>query len=174
CRNHPAGANHDGMLCARDQPARTCPTRGRPCNSLAMPFDVFISYSHKDQLAADATCAALEAEGVRCWIAPRNLRAGSSWARSIIEGIDHCGVMVLVFSSNANASEQVAREVERALHKGLIVIPLRIEPIEPGGDLEYFLARVHWLDSINPPEAEQLKRLAGDIKEILKLSLGHH
>jgi hypothetical protein len=139
-----------------------------------MPFDVFISHSHIDKLAADAACATLEAEGIRCWIAPRNLRSGASWASAIIEGIDECRIMVLIFSSNANQSGQVAREIERAIHKGLTIIPLRIERIEAVGDLEYFLAGVHWLDSVDPPTREDLHKLAIDIKAILETTLGRH
>ena len=39
-----------------------------------MAHDVFISYSHFDKYAADATCAALEAVGIRCWMARRDMR----------------------------------------------------------------------------------------------------
>jgi Transposase IS66 family/TIR domain len=46
-------------------------------------FDVFISYSHKDAAAAKAACAALEAERVRCWIAPRDIVPGAKWSASI-------------------------------------------------------------------------------------------
>ena len=38
-----------------------------------MAYDVFVSYSHQDKLTADAVCATLEAQGVRCWIAPRDI-----------------------------------------------------------------------------------------------------
>jgi len=31
------------------------------------PFDLFISYSHHNELEADAICGKLEAMGVRCW-----------------------------------------------------------------------------------------------------------
>ena len=41
-----------------------------------MKYDVFISYSHKDKAAADAVCASLEADGVRCWYAPRDIAPG--------------------------------------------------------------------------------------------------
>jgi len=34
-----------------------------------MAHDVFISYSAEDKPIADAVCAALEAEHIRCWIA---------------------------------------------------------------------------------------------------------
>ena len=40
--------------------------------------------------------------------------------------------MVLVFSASANASPQVRREVERAVHKGVIVLPVRIEDVANG------------------------------------------
>jgi hypothetical protein len=50
--------------------------------------DVFISYSSKDNPAADATCAVQESKDMRCWIAPRDMSR----------------VLVLVFSANANLS----------------------------------------------------------------------
>ena len=84
---------------------------------VAMAFDAFISYSSKDKTAADAACAVLEGAGIRCWIAPRDIPAGAPWSAAIIEGIEDSRVLVLVFSANANASDQVLREVERAVAK---------------------------------------------------------
>ena len=124
-----------------------------------MPFDVFISYSSKDKTTADATCAALESAGIRCWIAPRDVRPGVEYAASIIEGLDACRVMVLVFSSNANASVQVHREIERAISKGLTIIPLRIEEIAPTHAMAYYLSSIHWLDALTPPLAKHLLHL---------------
>ena len=84
---------------------------------MIMTFDVFISYSSKDKAVADATCAGLEAAGIRCWIAPRDIIPGSEYGAVLIEAIDNCRALVLVFSSNANASPQVHREVERAVRE---------------------------------------------------------
>ena len=66
--------------------------------------DVFISYSSKDKAAADAACNVLERNGVRVWIAPRDILPGVGWAESLINAISNARVMVLVYSSNANAS----------------------------------------------------------------------
>jgi hypothetical protein len=96
-----------------------------------MPHDVFISYSSLDKTAADAACAALEAAGIRCWIAPRDVTPGAEWGEAIIVAINECRVMILVFSANANNSPQIRREVERAVSKGLPIIPLRIQDIAP-------------------------------------------
>ena len=41
-----------------------------------MAHDVFISYSAKDKTTADGVCATLEAKGIRCWIAPRDILPG--------------------------------------------------------------------------------------------------
>ena len=43
--------------------------------------DVFVSYATEDRSTAEAVCAALEASGLRCWIAPRDIHPGSVWAR---------------------------------------------------------------------------------------------
>ena len=75
-----------------------------------MAHDVFISYSSKDKLTADAVCAALEANGIRCWIAPRDILPGSDWGEAIIDAIHACRAMLLIFSSNSNASAQINRE----------------------------------------------------------------
>jgi hypothetical protein len=37
-----------------------------------MAHDVFISYPHQEKATADAVCARLENEDIRCWIAPRD------------------------------------------------------------------------------------------------------
>src|SRR6516164_3478420 len=44
------------------------------------PFDVFVSYSSKDKHIADAAVATLEAKGIRCWIAPRDIVPGKEWS----------------------------------------------------------------------------------------------
>jgi len=70
-------------------------------------------------------CATLEAKKINCWIAPRDISAGDSWGGSIIEAIEDARVMVLVYSGNSNSSPQVVREIERAVAKGLALVPVR-------------------------------------------------
>ncbi len=101
-----------------------------------MAHDVFISHSAKDKPVADAVCATLENGGVRCWIAPRDIVPGTQWGEAIIDAISSSQVMVLVFSSNANESQQIIREVERAVSKGIPVIPFRVEDVDPNKSLE--------------------------------------
>jgi hypothetical protein len=45
----------------------------------------------------------------------------------------------------------VRREVERAVHKQVSILPFRIENVLPSKSLEYFLSAQHWLDAFPPP-----------------------
>jgi hypothetical protein len=125
-----------------------------------MPYDVFISHSHEDKTIADAVCARLESRGLRCWVAPRDILPGADWDVAIIDGISECKVLLLIFSSNANKSIQVKHEVERAMHKGIPILPFRVEDVIPSKSLEYFLGPTHWLDALTPPIEQHLDRLA--------------
>lgn len=132
-----------------------------------MAYDVFLSYSSKDKTTANAACAALESKGIRCWIAPRDITPGVDWGEAIIDGINGARVFVLIFSSHANTSQQIKREVERAVSHGLPIIPLRIEDVRPEKALEYFLSVPHWLDAYTPPLDKHLNYLADVIRHIL-------
>jgi hypothetical protein len=132
-----------------------------------MAHDVFISYASHDKLTADAACAVLESKGLRCWIAPRDILPGVDWGEAIVNAIGEVGVFLLVFSSNANNSNQIKREVERAAHRGIPIIPLRIEDVNPTKSLEYFISSAHWLDAFSPPLQQHLNYLSDVIQRLL-------
>jgi hypothetical protein len=129
--------------------------------------DVFVSYASKDKAAADTICMELEVRGIRCWIAPRDIGPGVPWAESIIDALEAAKVMVLVFSSAANASVQIHREVERAVHKDVPIVPLRIEDVLPTRTMEYFISTTHWFDAIRPPLEEHMERLVQGVTALL-------
>ena len=144
------------------------PQAETPARAAAATFDVFISYSHVDKATADATCATLEQAGIRCWIAPRDIMPGDEWGAAIVKAIDQCRAMVLIFSASANNSKQIRREVERAIHAGATIIPVRIENVAPTEAMAYFMSTVHWLDALTAPLDDHLQRLAVSIKALLQ------
>ncbi|MEQ1896854.1 MAG: toll/interleukin-1 receptor domain-containing protein [Vicinamibacterales bacterium] len=136
-----------------------------------MAHDVFVSYATSDKAIADAVCSQLESiHRIRCWIAPRDVTPGANWAECIIDALDQSKIMVLIFSSNANASMQIEREVERAVHKGINIIPLRIENTTPTKTLEYFISAPHWLDAMSVPLELHIDKLATAVKSLLAKS----
>jgi ABC-type amino acid transport substrate-binding protein len=77
-----------------------------------------------------------------------------------VEAIGESAVMVVIFSKHSNGSPQVMREIERAVHKGVSIIPFRVENVVPSKDLEYFISSCHWLDAMNPPLENHIGELA--------------
>jgi tetratricopeptide (TPR) repeat protein len=134
-----------------------------------MAHDVFISYtsSPKDKMTANAVCATLEQHGIRCWIAPRDILAGEDWGEAIIDALNKSRALVLIFSASANRSPQIKREVERAVNRGMPVIPFRIEDVLPSKALEYFISTPHWLDAMTPPLELHLEHLTHSLEVLL-------
>jgi len=116
-----------------------------------MAHDVFLSYSTKDKIVADAVCAKLEENEIRIWIAPRDVPAGANFAGAIVEAIDACKIFVLIWSSDANVSKHILNELNRAFDQGIIIIPFRIQDVQPTSAMSYYIGNTHWLDAINPP-----------------------
>ncbi|MBN1303169.1 MAG: toll/interleukin-1 receptor domain-containing protein [Anaerolineales bacterium] len=133
-----------------------------------MAHDVFISYASKDKPIADAICANLEGAGIRCWIAPRDIAPGDDWPTAISKAISQSQVMILVFSAHSNSSEDVGREIILAANNKLVIVPFKIENIEPEPGKQYYLARTHWLDAINPLTREQIEVLIKRIKGLVQ------
>ena len=131
------------------------------------PRAVFVSYSQSDREPAFEIVSRVEAEGMPCWIAPRDVAPTTDWAAGIVEAIAAARVMVLVFSASANASPQVAREVERAVHHRIAVLPFRVADVLPSRSLEYFLGSQHWLDAFPPPLEPHYDRLCAVLKTLL-------
>jgi len=129
--------------------------------------DVFVSYSQADRECAFQLVAQLESRGIGVWVAPRDISPATDWAEAIIEAISGARLMVLVFSAHCNASPQVRREVERAVHREIPILPFRIEDVLPARSLEYFLSTPHWLDAFPPPREPHFARLSAHIESLL-------
>lgn len=132
-----------------------------------MSHAVFVSYSSHDQATAAQVVAELEAAGIRCWIAPRDIKAGDVWAHAIVDAIAAARVFVLVFSAHANRSGHVLNELDAAVRRGATVIPVRIENVMPDRAMEYHLQSRHWLDVLEPNRPQGLANLKQAISTVL-------
>ena len=126
--------------------------------------EVFISYSQSDRDCAFEVVERLEAQGIDCWVAPRDIAPSADWAAEIMDAIAAARVMILVFSAGSNQSPQVRREVERAVHKQLSILPFRIEDVLPSKSLEFFLSTQHWMDAFTAPRDAHYARLCTYLK----------
>lgn len=104
-----------------------------------MTTDVFISYATVDRVFADHICSRLEAERLKCWIAPRDIAPGQDWSRALVEAINSVNILVVVLSSQTSISKHVPREVEQADRNGKAIIPIYVEDCDLSGQLAYYL-----------------------------------
>lgn len=129
-----------------------------------MPHDVFISYSSKDKLIADALCQAMEQEGIRCWIASRNIQSGEIFAKAIIAAIESCKVMVLIFSFETSLSDYVLSEVSTAFDEKKVIIPFKIEDAQFEGAWRLLLGKTHWHEAFPPPAQKHFQIMINAVK----------
>jgi uncharacterized membrane protein YeaQ/YmgE (transglycosylase-associated protein family) len=133
-----------------------------------MGAPVFISYSSKDQEAAETICAELEGRKLECWIAARDVPPGENFQEAIVRAIRAARVMVLVFTKNANNSDEIKNEVALASQHQLIVIPVRVEDVVPNDALAYALATRQWIDVFRDWK-HAIDRLGSRIAAILSI-----
>jgi TIR domain-containing protein len=107
---------------------------------------IFITYSSKDQAVARTICTALENRGLACWISSRNVRPGQNYQEQIVKAIRTAKIMVLVFTANANNSNEIKKELALASQNNLVVIPVRIEDVVPNEAFAYEFATRQWID----------------------------
>ncbi|HLY55141.1 MAG TPA: toll/interleukin-1 receptor domain-containing protein [Stellaceae bacterium] len=127
-----------------------------------MAAHVFISYSSKDAKVAGTVCEALERRGLKCWISSRNIEPGQNFQQAIVRAIRAARVMVLVFTTNANNSNEIMKEVALAGQYQLMVIPVRVEDVLPNDAFAYEFATRQWIDLFQDWE-RSIERLAQQI-----------
>jgi len=128
--------------------------------------EVFVSYASEDVVIANTIVAALEQQGFRCWIAPRDVIPGSHYADGIVRAINGSKLLVLVLSEYAIASPHVGKEIERASSKRHPIIAVRTDAAPLTHEFEYFLSESQWIDA----GAEGTDAVAVKVVE----AVGHH
>ena len=159
----PAGGQNTGTDMIDDEVATGFTTAVRAASSKP-PHQVFISYSKPEQQIAKDLCSYLEAEGIFCWIAPRDVLPGSNFPGSILDAIDESKVVVLIFSKSSDNSPHVIRELTRAVTRNLLILPFRIEDILPTKNMDYLISTPQWFDAFPLPAKQYFKTLTETIK----------
>jgi hypothetical protein len=107
----------------------------------------FISHSSSDAGLAQTLCSDLEARGIGCWIAPRNVTPSRPYAEEVVRGIESTDSFVLLASAQAIASVQVLSEVEQAHKRKKEIYTVLLSNPQIGRELDYYISRLHWIES---------------------------
>lgn len=130
---------------------------------------VFVSYASPDLEPAERVRDDLEADGIPCWMAPRDVPAGGDYAEAITSAIEGCRAVLLLLSPAANASDHIEREAHLAVSQKRPILPVRLEDVKPDGALGYLLANAQWVDAF-PRVEPSLGRVRTEVRRLLQRS----
>jgi TPR repeat protein len=122
-----------------------------------MAHQVFISFSSKDVEVATKIRHGLETRHVTCWMSTRDVPVGADFQEAIIAALEAAQMMVLVFSTNANNSNEMKKELVLAGQYELPVLPVRIENVLPSGAFRFQLTTRQYLDLFEDWDANMAK-----------------
>ena len=108
---------------------------------------VFISHSHLDNDVADEIYTSLSRSGVKCWMDLKDIPAGASYSDAIIQGLEWCNCLVLIYSKNVIGSVDIPNELEVAHTDHKTIIPFLIDDSPIEGGYRYYLPRKQWIDA---------------------------
>jgi len=120
----------------------------------------FISHASKDATLAQRLSASLESRGVRCWIAPRDVNPGQPYAEEIVRGVAGCASFILIATAEAIASRNVMNELEQAHRTNRAIYTVMVGQPKLTGEISYYIARLHWLESKDGGLEESAERLS--------------
>lgn len=125
--------------------------------------EVFISYAKENLSVAMALTNYLEKQGVNCWTAYKNIPPGGDYAVEIPKAINNVSAVIVIFSSDAQHSLFVRKEVDYALSQKPVIpiIPFLIENIEPNESYRWLFSNVQWLNAF-PGKPERFFPLLSD------------
>ena len=133
-----------------------------------MNYDIFISYSSQDLSISMDICQKLEETGLTCWMAPRDIDTGISFAKAIIEGIKCSQNILLIYTANSNISEQVLREVDRAVHFEKRLLVFKLDDQKYSESLEYYLCKADSIDATKGKYQQYLKQIENKVRLLTK------
>lgn len=131
-----------------------------------LSYDMFISHAGPDKEAAESLCEELEKQGLRCWIAPRNVRPGFNYPEEIIEGVIRSKSLLLLLSEDTEFAGYVENEVERAKSYGRKIYTVRLDDVSIPKNLELFLGLPQWIDSWAVDYPERIQQVVANLKQI--------
>lgn len=128
--------------------------------------EVFISYKSEEFDKANWVKTILENNGITCWMAPEDIKGGSSYAIEIPKAIRQCKIFVLILSEKAQNSKWVPKELDQAINEGKIIMPFMLDDCLLKDDFNFYLTNVQRYEAYKN-KAAAIERMLTEINMIL-------
>lgn len=121
---------------------------------------VFVSHASEDRSVVEQVVRAVEAAGLPCWVAFRDIPAGDpAWAEPIVTAIAGSKLVLVLITEHSVDSIEVLREVTLAADEKIPLLPACLDatPLSPG--LRYFFVAGQRLNLAGLPVDDQLAQI---------------
>lgn len=125
------------------------------------PKKIFVSYVEEDGDVAHEIAKHLEAHGYSSWYYERDCPAGADYFEETFKAISDCEAMAIIISPRSLPSDQITREIVRAVEANKATLPLLLDLTHD----EYAHRRPGWKQAMAAANATRLR--AGEIPGII-------
>ena len=134
-------------------------------------FDAFISYRRlpADTAFVDQLQQRLTERGMKVWVDRTDIEPAADWAERISRGIEAAKAFIFVITPESAASEQCLRELETAVQRHKLIIPVALRDTDRR-DLPASLLTPNWIFFFGP--GHDLQRGFDNVITALEEDLG--
>lgn len=133
-----------------------------------MLYDVFLSHSMgEDQALAEQLREALESNGLRCWLAEKDLQSSDRFPAALADALDDSRLVLLVFTAVCNNSPWIERELLRAINNHVPILPVRFTGIAPSRTIQVLVGAHNWFDAASGSPIQHFPRIAQTVLAVL-------
>ena len=125
------------------------------------PKKIFVSYVEEDGDVAHEIAKHLEAHGYSSWYYERDCPAGADYFEETFKAISDCEAMAIIISPRSLPSDQITREIVRAVESNKATLPLLLDLTHD----EYAHRRPGWKQAMAAANATRLR--ANEISGII-------
>lgn len=124
-----------------------------------MKYDIFISYSSKDQAKVSSYVSFLRRHGYSVWIDQVGISHGHEFPEEITKAIQNCSILLFFSSINSNSSKWVKRELVFADKHNKMILPICLDPSEYNQSLQLLLSGVEHIEEFSKSEEDVKKTI---------------
>jgi hypothetical protein len=109
--------------------------------------DIVIIYPRDNKSYVKKLVSKIEAEGISCWVAPRDFKQEEK--DSLASIIQQSKLLVLVVDKAVTNNIELRQALTFALENNIEIIPFVIEKIEPNLYTDFFFNKLNWIDAFD-------------------------
>jgi TIR domain len=133
-----------------------------------MNHRVFISHAGAQKKYATSVADGLESTGIPCWIAPRDLGAGTDWVDKIPAAVEDADLVLVLLSREALVSDWVDRELNWAVEKRRPLLPAVLGQVEPSPRLRFLFGTIQHTRLPERPGPRDVSRVVAQVRDLLE------